>query len=797
MTLSVFNNTLVSIIIVNYNGLNYLKDCLKSLQRTSEISYETILVDNASTDGSAEWIINHYPDIRVMKMQNNLGFGRANHIGSQMAKGQILVFLNNDTLVTPSWLVKLVMPLISDKSIGATCSTLILLDHPEVINARGGGMTSVGFSFDIDYGYYAGFDALSYKDHPENLVKDVFFPSGAAMAIEKKDFDNLGFDSAMFMYHEDVDLGWRLWLSGKRVVVCTGSVILHKFGGASASQMGSLWRDYMGIRHNLRSLWKNYELRNAIANSRQLFSMWHKEKMYLTMLNASLWNLQYLFNTFGERRRIQRTRFISDDELFNKGLIRDSIWPAPSPKVPTFSVSRQLEKIIESDALYPGEYSGAGRLGFGWYGEPDFLDGSLARMTSGMATCFLKTKPNLSGTLKVWLHVPEMVCHNSRLKFICNGKENVCTPTGALWDCVSMPVEADQSGILSVKIFTENTWIPDNLFYNNDLRKAGCLIKELRFFENPASQNNLNTNNNYATVVITTFNRHEILARNLKALKDQDCKNFDVVVVDDGSVDDTWKILEEWKNINAEFPLTIARQVNTGQSEARNHALKYAKNDFIIFIGDDIIVEPDFVRKHLEKHKELKEPCAVVGYTDWDCDKMLVTSSLKHVNQEGHQFGYRYLKNGQETPFTCFYTSNLSLPRKILAVESFNPEFKTYGWEDIELGYRLQNYGLRIIYAADAKAKHLHPMTLRNLYTRQLKIGRSIHHLYRLQPELINNPFMPAQRRLFRWRGYFHTIVQPLLYVINYLDQKGGKIPPKVLNFLLSVAFYRGYLEGR
>jgi hypothetical protein len=185
-------------------------------------------------------------------------------------------------------------------------------------------------------------------------------------------------------------------------------------------------------------------------------------------------------------------------------------------------------------------------------------------------------------------------------------------------------------------------------------------------------------------------------------------------------------------------------------------------------------------------------PCAVVGYTDWDRSAMRVTPLLEHVNEAGHQFGYRYMKDGDDVPYTCFYTSNVSLPRAVLGPQPFDPEFRTYGWEDVEVGYQLSKRGLRIVFNRLACARHLHAMNLTDFYRRQVKVGTTISAIYAIHPELMSDqPLMPPARRP-GWLALARHVVPLLLPLLNWLDSRSVRLPERYYNVILNTGFWIG-----
>lgn len=778
------NELTVSIVIVNYNGRHHLEKCLPSVFATRKLHFEVIVVDNGSGDDSVAWMREHWPQVRVIAETRNLGFGLANLVGARNAKSNYLVLLNSDTVVTPDWLEHLVRPLLLDPGIGATCSQLRLLARPDYLNARGGGMSRLGFGYDVDFGY--PFAAPAGPDDAAPV--DVLFPSGAAMLMRRTDFLDVGaFDPSFFMYHEDVDLGWRLWLLGKRVVLCPASIVFHAFGGTTKSQQGTKFRDWMGNRHNLRSLWKNYELRNAIWATRRLMGLWFRTGQAGLAWHVLTWNLIHIRGTVRERRRLQRLRKLPDAELFARGLITEDVPPAPT--IPPLTDACDSPPLIVATQLWPGRTSAIGRLGAGWYG-PEGVDGSVARATCGDAAATLKVEPGASGTLRVEIHVPDRVAEDATLVLHCNGeRQSFELGAGSFWRTLEMPTRADENGLLRVRI--ENApWCPHDLFGNGDLRRLGCVVREIALRTEDVAVAYAPSR---VSVIVTTFNRRPVLLRTLDALAAQTWNDFEVIVVDDGSGDDTWTELQKWRDAHpGALGLKIFTQPNTGQGIARNNGLEHAAGELVLFIGDDIIPDPDFVEQHVRRHRELGMPCAVVGYTDWERSAMQVTPLLEHVNEAGHQFGYRYMKDGEDVPYTCFYTSNVSLPREVLGPRPFDPEFRTYGWEDVEVGYRLNKRGVRIVYNQQARARHLHPMDLKDFYRRQVKVGGAIGKIYAMHPELASDqPVMPPARPP-RWLAAARRIVPALLPIANWLDRRSVRLPQRLYDLILGTGFWIG-----
>jgi len=209
------NQPLISIIIVNYNGKTYLEKCLDSLSKITYKNYEIILVDNNSEDDSIEFVKKHYPLNIIIKLDRNYGYAYPNNVGAKNAKGELLLFLNNDTWVDSKFISEMINVLNHDKNI-AICQSLILQPNGEV-DSSGDFIDEIGVSF-------------SSKEKVDD-TRTILSAKGASMLVRKDVFESLGgFDEKFFVSFEDVDFGWRSWILGYRAVVCPKSIVSHVGG---------------------------------------------------------------------------------------------------------------------------------------------------------------------------------------------------------------------------------------------------------------------------------------------------------------------------------------------------------------------------------------------------------------------------------------------------------------------------------------------------------------------------------------------------------------------------------------
>jgi len=253
-----FDTPLVSVVIVNYNGKSFVEKCVKSVLDSDFPLLETIVIDNASTDGSTQALERlGEKDGRLIVIKNriNYGFAVANNIGVGLSKGDLILFLNPDTTVEPGCISELVNVICPDRWIGAAQCKILTMDDPSLIDSAGHFIDVFGVSFLIG--------SLEKDRGQYDRVADIFGALGAAFAVKRSALLAAGlFDPDFFMYFEETDLCWRLWLAGYRIVLAPRSIVYHK--GASSTRTLSNVKAYLLCRNRVASIMKNYELKNVV-----------------------------------------------------------------------------------------------------------------------------------------------------------------------------------------------------------------------------------------------------------------------------------------------------------------------------------------------------------------------------------------------------------------------------------------------------------------------------------------------------------------------------------------------------
>lgn len=256
------------------------------------------------------------------------------------------------------------------------------------------------------------------------------------------------------------------------------------------------------------------------------------------------------------------------------------------------------------------------------------------------------------------------------------------------------------------------------------------------------------------SVIIPTYNRGHTLRQCLEYLQKQTMRDFEVIIVDDGSTDDTKTIIENF-NQSSWLQIKYIYQTNQKQGIARNLGIQNASSEIILFLGDDIFPLPSLIEEHLAIHQTFpEENIAVLGHTTWD-PFLPINAYMRFLEWSGWQFNYHQIQslkpytafpaykdfdhNGKFLPTKqqhwFFYTSNLSLKKSLLLQEPFSEKFIDYGWEDIELGLRLtQKYALQVFYNRNAKAYHHHLQHENELESKIQGLAKGLQYAPELKP---------------------------------------------------------------
>lgn len=244
---------LASIIVPNYNGVRHFPALFDALSRQRYRNFEVILVDDASTDQSLQWLENIRQDfpaaIQIVRNTNNLGFAASCNRGIAAAQGEWIVLLNNDTQPEVGWLEALMQTVVAHPEIGMVASKMLFAHDPSIVNSAGIAMDWAGIAWDWRGG--------EIDDPTELETCEIFGPCGGAALYSRRMLDEIGgFDEDFFMYLEDVDLAWRAQLAGWKCLFQPLARVIH----AHSASLGesSPRKSFLLGRNKIWTIVKNY-----------------------------------------------------------------------------------------------------------------------------------------------------------------------------------------------------------------------------------------------------------------------------------------------------------------------------------------------------------------------------------------------------------------------------------------------------------------------------------------------------------------------------------------------------------
>lgn len=303
----------VSVIILNWNGLKFLPECLDSLAAQSFHDFEVVLVDNGSQDGSVEFLRERYPWVKLLALQENTGFAEGNNRGLAAATGEFIVALNNDTRVEPEFLEELVSVAASHPKAGMVAAKMLNYYEPGRIDA-------VALKIGVNgLGYNIGVGELDARQYDTGVRP--FGPCGGAALYRRAMLEQVGFfDADFFAYYEDFDLAWRGRLAGWDCASAPRAVVYHVHSATSGEYSG--FKVYQTHRNKWHVIAKNWP--GALIR-RHLASLLFADLASLALacvrgrgraaLKARFDFLRNLSGLLAKRKKVQARRTASDREV--------------------------------------------------------------------------------------------------------------------------------------------------------------------------------------------------------------------------------------------------------------------------------------------------------------------------------------------------------------------------------------------------------------------------------------------------------------------------------------------------
>ncbi len=424
-------------IILNWNGQEHLGCCLDSLLLTTYPNHHILLVDNASTDGSVQFVRDRYPGVEVVVNDGNFGFARGNNVGFRHALksgADYVMLLNADTEVEPDWLDRLMEVMAADPNVGICGSKIMMFSQRGLISSFGHGMNLLGFAWDA---FVGRIDGPRWQE-----VREVVSVCGAALLIRREALEAAGlFDPMYFAYYEDVDLALRVRMCGYTVKVAPGSIVYHKY--SAFFERRPLTKILLSKRNYFLFVLKFFPLRKIPwVFTRIMGREWE-------LLSENLRSGHYTYCRM-RIRAILATLFrlprIFLSRLRNRKRIPSSFWGLLEQRVDVPVNFGQELDYNPFDRPEGGRYPhrvimgvSDGHLGMGWY-NLDGEDGGRFRWIGRSAVCRLGVPEGEGLTLQVHVNCPYALVNVPRLSVFGNGRNLGSVPVLDSWQTHHFPV---------------------------------------------------------------------------------------------------------------------------------------------------------------------------------------------------------------------------------------------------------------------------------------------------------------------------------------------------------------------
>ena len=323
-------NPFVSVIVLNWNGVGFLEECLNSLANQSYKFFEIIVVDNGSTDGSLELVKKKFSgSVKLIENGRNLGFSGGNNRGIEAAKGSYILLLNNDAVAEKKWIGELVAAAEKDPGTGMCASKVLSYDSRNIID-------NVGHLIYRD-GLNRGKGRLEEDRGQYDNEEEIFFPSGCAALYRKEMLDEIGlFDEDFFAYGDDTDIGIRGRLAGWKCIYVPSAIVFHRYSGSSNpySELKAFYvernRVWIAIKYFpltilllspyytfLRFIFQTYGAVSGRGAAGKFTSQYSKIKLISVLFKAYFSALKGLGKVLAKRNEIKSIKKVSDSEVYS------------------------------------------------------------------------------------------------------------------------------------------------------------------------------------------------------------------------------------------------------------------------------------------------------------------------------------------------------------------------------------------------------------------------------------------------------------------------------------------------
>ncbi|MDQ7784050.1 MAG: glycosyltransferase family 2 protein [Desulfomonilaceae bacterium] len=308
----------IAVLVLNLNGKHFLDECFQSLLRITKPCFDIYLIDNHSSDSSVQYTRAEYPMIIVIENERNYGFAGAYDRVIRELDHDYVVLLNNDTKVDENWLAELYTVAESSDRVAACGSKIVTMWDNTIIDHAGGMLTLIG----------SGHDLGKWTKDPggSNSPREIGFGCGCSLLIRRDVYLEVGgFDPGYIIYHEDVDLCWKMRLFGYSVMYVPDSVVYHHLGGGTIQSIENPWKAYLCQKNRLANIIKNMGPRmlvealfvslayDTVRAARYI--VMRRGDLLKMLLKGYVTTLRNLGRLMSDRGMVQHKRKVSDKEL--------------------------------------------------------------------------------------------------------------------------------------------------------------------------------------------------------------------------------------------------------------------------------------------------------------------------------------------------------------------------------------------------------------------------------------------------------------------------------------------------
>jgi len=481
------NRPLVYVVVINWNGMEHLPVCLNSVKKQSYDNIRVLMVDNGSTDGSIDYARKALPAIEIISNRKNIGFAKASNQGLYYAaaKGAVYaILLNNDTECDSNFVKELVIAAQKNESIAACAPKILFFETRDIINGIGTDVSLFGYGWDR---------GLWEKDEGQyDKECEVFGMSGGAMLIRLSVIKELGaFDTAYYMYFEDIDLAWRIRYWGYRIVSTPRSIVYHKF--SATTEKVKLNKEFFGERNRIRSVCKNFEIRTLMKIlPHMIFDDCRRIKNYLLdnrdslskkrgmmLLAAYMWNILHFGSLIIQRQRAWRGRRVPDSEMM-KFITPIAHYPLVEPD---YHIVNRI--LFERSGIHLREISVGSRsvvgLGAGWGSICEAgKDKERVRPTAAKAYFYLNDDIKLENALLLEIFGSPAKTINGMILINGHTIGNFSIEKDAHLEVkYTIPISIGTSSVIEGCIVNNDTWRPHDFNNNGDYRKLGIFVRRI------------------------------------------------------------------------------------------------------------------------------------------------------------------------------------------------------------------------------------------------------------------------------------------------------------------------------